>query len=49
MIDNIYEGDETFTMSLNVPSTPGRAIVAGSDRATGIIIDSTGNYIRDLA
>ena len=38
--DNIVEGDEMFSMSLNVPSSPG--IVAGKvTSATGIIIDTT--------
>ena len=38
--DNIVEGDETFTMNLNVPVSPG--IVAGDiTMATGTIIDTT--------
>ena len=40
--DNIVEGDETFSMSLSVPSSLGPAIVAGSiTSTTGIIIDSS--------
>ena len=40
--DNIVEGDEMFTMSLNVPSSLAPGIVAGSvTSATGIIIDTT--------
>ena len=42
MSDNIVEGDEMFSMSLNVPLSLGPGIVAGSvTRATGIIVDST--------
>ena len=42
MSDNIVEGDETFNMSLNVPSSLGPGIVAGSvTSAIGIILDST--------
>ena len=38
--DNIVEGDEMFTMTLNVPTSPG--ITAGSiTMATAIITDST--------
>ena len=38
--DNIVEGDEMFTMTLNVPTSPG--ITAGSiTMATATIIDST--------
>ena len=38
--DDLVEGDETFTMNLNVPVSPG--IVAGAiTTATGIILDST--------
>ena len=41
--DNIVEGDEMFSMSLNVPSSLGPGIVAGFvASATGIIVDSTG-------
>ena len=40
--DNIVEGDEMFSMSLNVPSSLAPAIVAGSVSNTiGIIIDSS--------
>ena len=40
--DNIVEGNETFSMSLNVPSSLGPIIVAGSrTNATGIIIDTS--------
>ena len=42
MSDNIVEGDEMFSMSLNVPSSLRPEIVAGSvTSATGIIVDST--------
>ena len=42
MSDDIVEGNETFNMSLNVPSSLGPGIVAGSvTSATGIILDST--------
>ena len=38
--DDIVEGDETFTMNLNVPVSPG--VVAGDiTMATGTIIDTT--------
>ena len=40
--DNIVEGDEMFSMSLNVPSSLGPGIIAGlHTSATGIIIDSS--------
>ena len=40
--DDIVEGDEMFSMSLNVPSSLGPGVVAGSvTSATGIIIDSS--------
>ena len=40
--DNIVEGDETFSMSLNVPSSLGPGVVVGLiTSATGIIIDSS--------
>ena len=40
--DNIVEGDEMFSMSLNVPSSLGLGVVAGSvTSAAGIILDST--------
>ena len=42
MSDNIVEGDEMFSMSLNVPPSLGPGIVAGSvTSATGRIVDST--------
>ena len=42
MSDDIVERDEMFSMSLNVPSSLGPGIVAGSvTSATGIIVDST--------
>ena len=42
MSDNIVEGDEMFSMRLNVPSSLSPGIVAGSvTSATGIIVDST--------
>ena len=41
--DNIVEEDEMFSMSLNVPSSLGPGVVAGSiTSATGIIIDTNG-------
>jgi len=41
--DNIVEGNETFTMNLNVPVLLGPGIIAGDiTMATGIIIDSSG-------
>ena len=40
--DNIVEGDEMFSMSLNVPPSLGPGVVAGSiTSATGVIIDSS--------
>ena len=43
MSDYIVEGNETFSMSLNVPPSLDPGIVAGSvTSATGIIVDSTG-------
>ena len=43
--DNIVEGDEMFSMSLKVPSSPG--IVAGSlMTATGVIIDTSEISVR---
>ena len=46
MNDNIVEGDETFSMSLTVPSSLGPGIVAGSvTSSTGIIVDSTSKCI----
>ena len=45
--DNIVEGDEMFNMSLNVPSSLGPGVVAGSiTSATGIIIDSSTIRVR---
>ena len=42
MSDNIVEGDEMFSMSLNIPSSLSPGIVAGSvTSAAGIILDST--------
>ena len=44
--DNIVEGDEMFSMSLDVSSYLGSKIVAGLiTNATGIIIDTTGMYV----
>ena len=41
--DNIVEGDETFDMSLVVPSSLGPGIIAGPiSSATAIIKDSSG-------
>ena len=43
--DDIVEGDEMFSMSLNVPSSLGPGVVAGLiTNATGIIIDSSCKY-----
>ena len=40
--DSIVEGDEMFSMSLNVPSSLGPGITTGSvTQANGIIIDTT--------
>ena len=40
--DDIIEGDETFNINLNVPSSLAPGIVAGLvTNATGIIIDTT--------
>ena len=45
--DDIIEGDEMFSMSLNIPSSLGPGIVAGSrTNATGIIIDSSSIKVR---
>ena len=45
--DNIFEGDEMFRMSLNVSSSLGPGVVAGSvTSATGIIIDSSTIRVR---
>ena len=45
--DDIVEGDEMFSMSLNVPSSLGPGVVAGSvTSATGIIIDSSTIRVR---
>ena len=45
--DNIVEGDEMFSMSLNVPSSLGPGVVAGSiANANGIIIDSSRIRVR---
>jgi len=42
MSDDIVEGDEMFSMSLNVPSSLAPGIVADNvTNATGIIVDST--------
>ena len=43
--DNIVEGDEMFSMSLNVPLPLAPRIVAGKvTSATGIIIDTTSKW-----
>ena len=45
--DDIVEGDEMFSMSLNVPSSLGPGVVAGPvTSATGIIIDSSTIRVR---
>ena len=45
--DNIVEGDEMFSMSLNVPSSLGPGVVNGSiTNATGLIIDSSRIRVR---
>ena len=42
IVDMIVEGVEEFNLRLNVPSSLGPAITAGSrDTATGVITDST--------
>ena len=44
--DNIVEGNEMFRMSLNVPSSLGPEIIAGSiTNATVTIIDTTGMWL----
>ena len=46
IVDSIAEEPENFNLTLNVPSSLGPAITAGSrDRATGVITDSTSKYI----
>ena len=43
--DNIVEGDETFSMSLTVPSSLGPGITTGTiTSATVTIIDTTGRH-----
>ena len=43
--DKIVERNETFSMSLNVPSSLGPGIVAGVvNSATGTIIDTTSKF-----
>ena len=43
--DTIVEGDETFTLQLNVPSSYGPSIKAGSlTRATATIIDTSSRF-----
>ena len=43
--DNIVEGDETFSMSLTVPSSFGPGIITGANTsATVTIVDTTGKY-----
>ena len=45
--DNIVEGDEMFSMSLNVPSSLGPGVLAGSiTSAIGVIIDSSRIRVR---
>ena len=45
--DDIVEGDEMFNMSLNIPSSLGPGVVAGSiTSATGIIVDSSKIRVR---
>ena len=40
--DNIVEGDETFSMSLSIPSSHGTGLTAGAiTSATATIIDTT--------
>ena len=44
--DNIVEGNEMFSMSLNVPPSLGPEIIAGSvTNATVTIIDTTGMWL----
>ena len=46
--DNIVEGNETFSVMLNIPSSVIKGIIAGGrNSATVIIADSTGKYIQD--
>ena len=43
--DNIVEGDETFSMSLTVPSSLGPGITTGAiTSATVTIVDTTGKH-----
>ena len=43
--DNIVEAQEEFELRLDVPSSLGPEITAGSrDTATGVITDSTSKY-----
>ena len=43
--DNIVEGDETFTMKLNVPASLGPGITAGGiSMATANIIDTSSRH-----
>ena len=47
--DEVFEGSEEFDLRLNVPSSLGPAIQAGSrNTATGIIVDSDGKCITML-
>ena len=47
--DTIVEGDETFTMSLTVPTSLQPGIVAGTlNSATGIIVDTTSKWWRNI-
>ena len=45
MDDMLAEGvNETFDLTLNVPSSLGPGITAGRNTATGVIIDTTSEY-----
>ena len=44
--DDVVEGDESFSIMLNIPSSVIKGIIAGvRNNATVIIADSTGKYI----
>ena len=46
--DDIVEGDESFSVMLNIPPSVIKGIIAGvRNSATVIIADSTGKYIQD--
>ena len=46
--DDIVEGDESFSVMLNISSSVIKGIIAGvRNSATVIITDATGKYIQD--